>query len=63
MSVAAFPNPSVVNLPPPDKLRSELAAHLRAAQIIRGLLRLAEAVADQDGRPVRGHAPRAVANG
>jgi hypothetical protein len=44
-----FPDPSTL-LPPPGMLRARLARALRDVDILRGLLRLSEAVARRDGR-------------
>ncbi len=52
-----MPDPSAVTLPPADTLRCQIAAHLRAAHILRGLLRVSESVADRCGRPARPPAP------
>lgn len=38
-------------LPPPNLLRQRLAKALRDADILRGLLKLAEGVARRDGHP------------
>jgi hypothetical protein len=39
-------------LPPPARLRRELARELRDVDLLRGLIRLSEAVARRDGSPV-----------
>src|SRR5262245_55237555 len=47
---ASITDPAAL-LPPPRMLRARLARALRDVDILRGLLRLTEAVARRDGRP------------